>query len=306
MSIRMLKTLIAIEENGTFSAAANSVFVTHAAVSQQMKALEKDWNVAIFDRTRRVPEFTPIGRAMVAKARTIVADYDNLVPSVLGDDGLSGELMLGVVPTTLTGLVPMTVSSLKNSYPNLHIHLQPGLTNELILQLERGTIDAAIISRPSHVPKGQNWYKIADEELQLLAAANTESDDPTYLLSNNPFIRFSRNAVVGSMIESWLQEQKIIVTDAMELEGLEAISSMVLCNMGVAIAPRRCVQIMNPLPLKRISLGNSAPTRQLGVACRQDSAKTRAIEEVVARLCQAVQIGKFSPEIDKMGAFNAS
>lgn len=301
----MLKTLIAIEENGTFSAAADAVFVTHAAVSQQMKLLEADWGVTIFDRTRRTPEFTPVGRALVEKARKVVADYDLLLPSVLEDDGLSGELLLGAVPTTLTGLVPLTVSSLKRSYPKLHVRIQPGLTNDLILQLERGRIDAAIVSRPSHISKGQVWNEIAKEELQLLAAQDTESDDPIQLLRDNPFIRFSRNAVVGSMIESWLQEQKITVTDAMELEGLEAISSMVLCNMGVAIAPRRCVQVMFPLPLKRLSLGPDAPHRILGVLYRQDSAKTRAIEEVVARLLKAVEIGAFSLETDRMDAANA-
>lgn len=293
MSIRMLRTLIAIDENGTFSAAAESVFVTHAAVSQQMKALEAEWGVAIFDRSRRTPELTPVGRAIVEHAREIVGEYDNIVPSVLGNDGLVGELMLGVVPTTLTGLVPLSVSSLRKSFPKLHVRLQPGLTNDLILQLERGRIDAAVISQPTALPKGQVWHEVAKEELQLLAAEGTESDDPVHLLRNNPFIRFSRNAVVGSMIEAWLQEQKINVTDAMELEGLEAISSMVLCNMGVAIAPRRCVQIMNPLPLKRISLGPSAPVRQLGIACRQNSAKSRPIEELVDRLRQAVEIGGF-------------
>jgi DNA-binding transcriptional LysR family regulator len=300
----MLKTLLAIEENGTFSAAADAVFVTHAAVSQQMKALEAEWGVKLFDRTHRTPELTPIGRAIVARARNVVADYENLVPSVLGDDGLNGELMLGVIPTTLTGLVPLTVSSLKKSYPRLHIRLQPGLTNDLALQLQRGRIDAALICRPAHIPKGQVWHEIAKEEMQLLASQTTESDDPIHLLRNNPFIRFSRNAVVGSMIESWLQQQKITVSDAMELEGLEAISSMVLCNLGVAIAPRRCVQTLNPLPLKRLSLGPNAPVRQLGIACRQDSAKTRAIEEVVVRLRRSVEIGVFSPEVSGTGALN--
>lgn len=291
MTIRMLKTLIAVADHGTFSAAADAVFVTHAAVSQQMKALEGEWGVALFDRAHRTPELTPVGRAIVARARDVVDAYDTLVPSVLGDDGLTGELTLGVVPTTLTGLIPLAISLLKDDFPNLHIRLQPGLTTDLLLQVERGGIEAAVISRPVVLPNGQVWDDIAQEELQLLAAQETDSDDPVFLLKTNPFIRFSRNAVVGSLIENWLQKNRIDVADSMELEGLDAISSMVLCNMGVAIAPRRCVGIMNPLPLKRLSLGPEAPVRKLGLVRRRDCARIRVTEAVHARLLQAVEIG---------------
>lgn len=291
MSIRMLKTLIAVDENGTFSAAADAVFVTHAAVSQQMKALEEMWNVAIFDRSKRTPELTPVGRVLVAKARKIVADYENLVPSVLEDDGLQGELLLGAVPTTLTGLVPLAISLLTSAYPDLHIRVVPGLTTQLLHQVERGNIDAAIVSRPGNLMKTQNWRDIASEPLQLLASQQTESDDPFYLLKNNPFIRFSRDAVVGGLIENWLQDNKIHVNDSMELESLEAISSMVLCNLGVSIAPKRCVLSMNPLPLRRIVLSVDGPVRRLGLVHRKNSAKTRAIDVVHSTLLQAVGIG---------------
>lgn len=306
MTIRLLKTLVAIEENGTFSAAADSIYITHAAVSQQMKLLEDEWDVKIFDRSHRTPQLTPIGRALVERARKVITEYDNLVPSVLEDGGLTGGLMLGAVPTTLTGLVPLTVSSLKGTYPKLIVHIQPGLTNDLMLQLERGRIDAAILTQPPYIPKGQVWNEIVKEEFQLLAAEGTVSDDPIQLLRDRPFIRFSRDAVVGSMIETWLQDQKITVDDTMELESLEAISSMVLCNMGVAIAPRGCVQVMHPLPLKRLPLGPTAPHRVLGVIHRQDSAKTRAIDEVVARLRQAVKLAVFTLNTDKMGPANAT
>ena len=306
MSIRMLRTLIAIEEHGTFGEAAKAVFVTHAAVSQQMKALEAEWGLQLFDRSPRTPVLTPIGRAVVAKARKIVREYDALIPSIIGDEGLHGELMLGAVPTTLVGLVPLTASSLKRTYPKLHIHLQPGLTNELILQLERGRIDAAVMSRPLNLPRGMIWQGVAEEELQLLTSQDCLADDPLQILKSNPFIRFNRNAVVGSIIENWLKTNDVSVTDTMELDSLEAISSMVLCNMGVAIAPRRCVQIVDPLPLRRMSLGPKAPVRELGVAYRKDTARERAIEEVTARLRKAVEIGTFSAGALELEGFHAA
>ena len=304
MSIRMLKTLIAIDEHGTFGEAAKAVFVTHAAVSQQMKALETEWDLKLFDRSHRTPLLTPTGRAIVAKAREIVREYDNLIPSTIGDEGLQGELLLGAVPTTLVGLVPLTVSSLKKDYPKLHVHLQPGLTNELILQLARGRIDAAIISRPASIPRGLVWQHIAEEELHLLTSQVTTSDDPVRILKENPFIRFNRNAVVGSIIEDWLKSRNITVTDTMELDGLEAIASMVLCNMGVAIAPRRCVQIVEPLPLRRISLGMDAPVRELGVTYREDTAREAPIGQVLKRLRKAAKIGTFSPGKIELGPFH--
>lgn len=294
MSIRLLKTLLAVAEHGTFSAAADAVFITHAAVSQQMKALEEEWKIAIFDRSKRTPELTPIGRTLVEKAREVVRAYDNLVPSVLGDDGLKGVVMLGTVHTTLAGLVPMTISLLKSAYPDLHVAVQPGLTNELLHQVERSHLDAAVITKPKLIPRGLAWLEIAVEPLQLLASLETDSDDPVHLLKSNPFIRFTRDAVVGSLIETWLQEQRIDVRDSMELEGLEAISTMVLCNLGVSIAPRRCFQSANPLKLKRLPLPDG-PVRHLGLISRSDTTKARVIEEIHGKLLEAVKIGSFPP-----------
>lgn len=295
MSIRMLKTLIAVEQNGTFSAAADAVFVTHAAVSQQMKALEEDWQIALFDRSKRTPELTPIGRAIVAKAKEIVSAYDNLVPSVIGDDGLKGTLTLGALPTLLTGMLPLAISRLREIYPELHVAVVPGLTNELLLQVERGTLDGAIISKPQVIPRNHVWRDVSVEPLELLASPSQNSNDPIYLLENNPFIRFSRNAVVGGMIESWLQDCKIKVRDSMELESLEAISSMVAGDLGVSIVPRPSVESMNPLPLKRISLGPDAPTRTIGVISLAESLRIRGVEEAHKSLLAAVQVGRFRP-----------
>lgn len=293
MSIRNLKTLIAVADHGTFTAAADAVCVTHAAVSQQMKALESDWQVRIFDRSRRSPQLTPLGHALVARAREVVAAYDGMLPSVLGDGGFRGELTVGAVPTTLTGLVPFAVAMLKEEHTELHVRIVPGLSTEIASQVERGALDAAITTRLPVTPKGHEWRKIADEPMQLIASADTGSDDVADLLRTKPYIRFSRQAVVGTMIEGWLQQHDFVVSESMELENLEAISSMVYADLGVSIVPRQCVLPPNPLPLKRIPLTPDDCVRELGLLSRSDNVKLRVLGVLVEKLRKAVHIGEF-------------
>ena len=87
MSIRLLKTLIAISETGRFGAAADVVCVSHAAVSQQMKRLEAELEVSLFDRGKRSPELNQLGQAMVRKAYEVVRSYETMLVSLVGEDG---------------------------------------------------------------------------------------------------------------------------------------------------------------------------------------------------------------------------
>ncbi len=297
MTIRVLRTLIAIADHGTFSAAADAVFVTHAAVSQQMRALEEEWQVAIFDRSTRTPVLTPIGRALLVKAREVVRAYDDIVPSVLGDDGLKGDFRLGALPTSLTGLVPLAAAMLKRTCPELRVGLFPGLSIPLIHQVERNALDGALVARPELLAAELDWLPVADEELFLICSQRVRGDDPIAILKRHPFIRFSRHAVVGAMIERWLQARQIKVDDTMELGGLEAIYSMVLADLGVSIVPEPCVKLANPPLLRRLPLATEGgPARHLGLVIRRDSTKGRVVREIAAAMERAIAVGTFSPQ----------
>ena len=288
MTIRRLRTLIAVADQRTFSAAAETVHVTHAAVSQQMQALEADLGVSLFDRTKRIPELTPIARQIVAKARTLVADYDNLLPSVLADGGLNGVITLGALRTTLTGLTPQAMAAFKVKYPQVGLHIRPGLTSMLLADLERGTLDAAIVTQPHLVPIGLHFRALTKEPLHLIAAPQEPENDPLLLLRERPFIRFNRNAVLGTLIDNWLLSNRIRVSETMELDSPEAISSMVHANLGVSIVPNLVIKPQDGVPVKRLSLGPDAPHRTLGLIHRKDQSKMQAIDALFEALITVI------------------
>lgn len=290
MSLRQLKTLIAVAELESFAKAAEAVSLTPAAVSQQMKALEAELGVALFDRNKRTPALTPLGYALVPKAREVVKAYAGMMGAPVGDFELRDEITIGAVPTTMTGLIPKTVKSLRDIYSGLHIRIVPGLSSELLPQVDRGFLDAAILSRPANLYGHLHWRTFAEEELIVIAPPDALEDEACALLQSHPFIRFNRRAWVGQQIEEWLAERKIRVHEGMELDTLESIDMMVYYGLGVSIVPRRCVPPPHTLDLKRVSLHPPPAPRLLGLLSRQDSAKSRLIDIVLAELGRQVQL----------------
>lgn len=273
MSIRHLKTLVAIADKGSFFGAADAIFITQAAVSMQMKTLEEELGLTLFDRTKRPPTLNEAGLAVVPKARKIVRSYETFMQSSLDMEDLAGNLSLGAVPTMFNGILPFALVNLRNSVPKLHISVSSGLSSSLVQQVERGSIDAAIVSEPPYERPGLIWTTFGKEELVLIAPLDSPNLPPEKLLESNPYIRFSRSAWVGKIIEDYLNEQSITVNETMQLDTLEALSVMVYHGLGVSVVPRRKPSYPGSLALKQLSFSKNAPYRNLVLIEREDSSK---------------------------------
>lgn len=241
------------------------------------------------DRDGEHGTFSAAGRALPAKAREGARAYDDIAPSVMGEEGVAE---------------PLAASMLRSRQGDPPIGLFPGLATRLIHQVERGQLDAPLISRTSVAPARLVWHEIAEERLVLIASERTRTrpSDPNELLRAKPFIRFSREAAVGGIIEGWRQARGVTVFESLELVSLEAISSMVFADLGVSIVPEPRVVATSAPPPRRSPLGPDEPRRRFGGLRRKDTAMTRPIEVVVAAPRRAVEIGEFSARIIAEGA----
>lgn len=292
VSIRDLKTFLAIAESGSFVSAARVVHRTQSAVTAQMKALEEELGIHLFDRSKRPPRLTDAGRAFVSKTADVVQAYERLFQEG-SDSEVEGRLRLGAVPTLITGRLPRALVALRAKYPRLRIELTMGLSADLVEKVRRGVLDAAFISEMRKRSSGLQWIPFAYEPLVLIAPLDAPERSAEELVTTLPFIRYTREAWVGLLIDRFLKQRQIKVDEVMTLDTLEAITAMVHYGLGVSIVPHRGTSDPLALPVQRLSFAGRTIYRAIGLVQGADNPKAALAETLLKEL------GTFGPAINE-------
>jgi LysR family hydrogen peroxide-inducible transcriptional activator len=149
MNLRDLKYIIAVAETRHFGKAAERCFVSQPTLSGQIKKLEEELGVAIFERTNRSVEITPIGKDIVALAREAVEQADAIEQLARAhQDPLAGPLRIGAIPTLSPYLMPLILAPLKKQLPQMQLVLSEEMTDTLLARLHDHEIDAALLATP--------------------------------------------------------------------------------------------------------------------------------------------------------------
>jgi LysR family hydrogen peroxide-inducible transcriptional activator len=147
MNIRDLKYAVAVADHGHFGRAAEACFVGQPTLSAQLRKLEDELGVTLFERTKRSVAITPIGTEIVAHARSLLGMAALIEETAEASrDPLSGPLRLGMIPTIGPYLTPTLLPSLRHGLPKVALDLSEDMTEVLERRLLDGEIDAAILA----------------------------------------------------------------------------------------------------------------------------------------------------------------
>lgn len=238
MSLRAMRTLVAVARYGSFARAAEAVCLTQSAVSLHIRALEEDFGVPLFDRSRRTPVLNEAGRRAVERAREILAIYDGIASELGAGGELAGRLRIGAVPTALAESLPLALAALHEAHPRLRVLVHSGMSAELALRIDAGDLDAAVTTEPVKPhPAGLHSSVLYREGLWVVAPPGSAGRDAATLLQAHPFIRFDRRAWNGRTIDAELRRMRLRVQYGMELDSRDTIVKMVACGLGVAVVP---------------------------------------------------------------------
>jgi LysR family hydrogen peroxide-inducible transcriptional activator len=152
VTLRQLQYLVAIAEHKSFRKAAEACRVAQPSLSAQVAQVEEALGVRIFERDRKKVLVTTAGEALIARARRVLLDADDLVDAATRvRDPFASTIRIGVIPTVAPYLLPDVAPALRRAFPKLSVVWVEEKTQVLVEQIHAGNLDAALLAKESEL-----------------------------------------------------------------------------------------------------------------------------------------------------------
>lgn len=277
MDTRFLESFVTVAESGSMAEAARRLNLTPAGVAQRIRALESEIGARLLFRSGRAMQPTEAAAAILTRARQLLADARDL-QSVAGSGELSGELRLGVMQTSLSGLLPDILIPFTKAHPKIEVRITRDHSAGLYTRVLGGDVDAALTSHPPFaIPKTCEWQLVREEPYVVLTPASLRARDAHTVLAREPFIRLARHVYAGQTIDAYLRKVGIRPKERFELDGLELIAVMVDRGLGVSLLPDWAPPWPDGLKLRKLPLPDRSLRRRTGLLWSRSSLRVGLI-----------------------------
>ena len=285
MDLRQLNALLAVADQGSFTAAADVLGTVQSNVSAHVARLEREVGAVLVDRS--TGQLTEEGGAVAARARRVSVELEAVVGDLAAlQDEVTGTVRIGMVGTTARWLAPHLLQAAGARHPKLYLVVVDGISTALEPQLATGALDLAVVNPPA--PSADlSFTPLFDEDLVLVVKA----DDP---LARRSPLELAELAGLDLLLplpgtsfrdelDQAVRPQGITLTPRAELDGVRLIASLTFDGHGPAILPATAV----PEYLRRewrLVQVRGIPRRRIGVAQRSrglPSAPARALLSIL-------------------------
>lgn len=270
MTIQQLKYIVALDEERHFARAAEVCMVTQPGLTIQLKNLEEEIGIKIFDRNKVPLTPTELGKEIISRAKKILRETNEIRDFVVNEKNqLAGELKLGVISTLSPYLIPLFIQAIREAAPKVHFIIKEANTGQLIHDVQTGVLDVALMATPTGVPNliehpvfkepfvaylNEN-HPMAHEEFYELQP----SDKPELLLLQNEYCYNAQLLDICGM----KKPGKIKDQFSYDISSIETLKNLVRAQLGFAIVPELSIlnekesalfkPFKDPKPVREIS-----------------------------------------------------
>ena len=295
LTLKQFRYFEALAQHGHFGHAADASGISQPALSMQIKEMEADLGVALFERGPRHVRLTRFGEEFAPRVRDILRSVDEVSDLArLSQNTLSGRLRIGVIPTIAPYLLPSFIGQLTHDHPTLDLQIRETLTPRLIEELAQCRIDAAIVALPVSEPSFEE-VEIFEENFVLIRPdidADRAVPDAADLAKMQLLLLeeghcFRDQALAFCSMRSPLQRE------GLDGSSLSTLVQLVGAGIGVTLIPDMAVSVETRSANVSVARFKGVqPKRTIGMIWRKTSPladQFRLIADIVAR---AAKVGR--------------
>lgn len=256
-NFKLLSAFVAVAEHGSFRKAAEHAFVSLPAISMQVKQLETQLGVALFQRTTRHVSLTPEGEDLLISARKAMAELDSGLTRIRqAANAQHGNLAFACVPTVAGTRLPALLTAYARQYPGIAVRVRELSHHDLLEAVRRREVDFGI--GPVEETRSELEFHplFVDEYCALLPRGYRDNGRKTISLrelSRLRLLTLAPNSLFRSHLEDALHDNGIQADLSYEFTHVSTLIAMVDAGLGAGILPRIAVPRGTTLSTVRIA-----------------------------------------------------
>jgi molybdate transport repressor ModE-like protein len=289
LDVRRMRVLREIAAQGSFSAAADSLYLSQSAVSQHLAALEKEVGQKLVERTRNGPRLTQAGEVLVSHADAVLARLDEAERELAAIAGLrGGRLRVASFPTASATLLTTAMSRFAELYPDVRLELREEEPEQSLPQLKQGVHDLALVYSHEAVEQPED----RDVERELLLEDRmwlaVPKGHPVSGMSAVTLDQLSDEAWLCGTCEGTCRQNVILACRsagfdpriAFESDDYQVLQGLIASGLGVTLLPDLALTALHP-GVAIVPVKPRPPVRHVWAATRAEGARSPAADAMV-------------------------
>jgi LysR family hydrogen peroxide-inducible transcriptional activator len=290
VELDQLRYFLRIAELGNFTRAAEDLAISQPALSRSIQRLEEELGMPVFVRKARTLELTDAGQLLRSRAQQIQSIVEDTKAEIC-DDGQSGRLRIGAIPTIAPYFLPAFLQQFSQRYPQASLIIYEETTEALLKACSQGEVDVAIIALPLEA-KYLQYETLLEEELWLVLPTQHPLLEKKRLRLEDvrdwPFIMLNEAHCLSSNIVSFCKRRQFQPTVVGKTSQLSMVQELVSLGHGVSLIPHMARQLdTSPCRVYR-SLSGDKPKREIALAWDPYRFQTRMLHTLRQHLKEFV------------------
>ena len=276
VTIKQLRYFDALARELHFGRAADSCAVTQPALSMQIHELEQSLGLMLVERTRSGVQLTAKGQEIAKRSARILGDVRDLIAFAQhANKVLSGVLRVGVIPSVAPYMLPPLLPLLRESYPELELHVRETQTQILTDELIEGKLDVLLLALPvkhpdlESIPLFDDRFVLALPKERKLSGRVRATKE---LIEHERLLLLEEGHCLRDQALTYCSLQQVDTVNTFGASSLSTIIEMVAAGFGITLLPEICLGVESRgRDLSLVRFIDPEPFRTLGLVWRSTS-----------------------------------